>query len=308
MAEAARKDQIAILETTVLGALGLDSAGEIQILDGTTDKDAFVVNTTHGRLIITSLPAQEGKNKELIWGLLEEIAASSFIDIKLGGIPEFKAIVNDKLWMAYKYICPQADRAFDWRKRTWSLRHVRSAARVLADFHRAGAVVLARSPVSGVVVDSLAAASWCLQTINHGDFHPGNLLFVKGTAAALLDFAYAHIGNSMFDLGYGALMFAADWSAAEAESVVNTHLASQFARSYCLQRAVDFSGGKGGGKSGGKDDAQKLEKMENKVIDTAALSMAMKDACSYVIAWADTTGNIDIARAGYRALKELARI
>jgi Ser/Thr protein kinase RdoA (MazF antagonist) len=45
------------------------------------------------------------------------------------------------------------------------------------------------------------------QTINHGDFHPGNILFSTGSILAVVDWEYMSVGSSMLDLGYALFMF-----------------------------------------------------------------------------------------------------
>lgn len=45
------------------------------------------------------------------------------------------------------------------------------------------------------------------QTIVHGDFHPGNLLFDDKSVLALIDWEYAAIGSGLFDLCYGLFFF-----------------------------------------------------------------------------------------------------
>jgi len=45
------------------------------------------------------------------------------------------------------------------------------------------------------------------QTINHGDFHPGNILFSTGSILAVVDWEYISVGSSMLDLGYALFMF-----------------------------------------------------------------------------------------------------
>jgi hypothetical protein len=44
-------------------------------------------------------------------------------------------------------------------------------------------------------------------TINHGDFHPGNLLFARDGIKALVDWDYACFGSHMYDLSYALFMF-----------------------------------------------------------------------------------------------------
>lgn len=48
-------------------------------------------------------------------------------------------------------------------------------------------------------------------TIIHGDFHPGNVIFQEQVVSALVDFDYIGIGPAEYDLAYGSIMFAADW-------------------------------------------------------------------------------------------------
>ena len=43
--------------------------------------------------------------------------------------------------------------------------------------------------------------------INHGDVHPGNIIYNQGRALAFIDFDYACAGNPLNDLGYAVFMF-----------------------------------------------------------------------------------------------------
>ncbi|MBU6455821.1 MAG: phosphotransferase [Cyanobacteria bacterium REEB67] len=45
------------------------------------------------------------------------------------------------------------------------------------------------------------------RTIVHGDFHPGNVLFIGAEAQYAIDLDYAHIENPLYDLAYATLMF-----------------------------------------------------------------------------------------------------
>lgn len=47
----------------------------------------------------------------------------------------------------------------------------------------------------------------------HGDYHPGNLLFVGSSLRAILDFEYAHMEQRPYDLAYAAVMFCTRWPA-----------------------------------------------------------------------------------------------
>lgn len=47
-------------------------------------------------------------------------------------------------------------------------------------------------------------------TVNHGDFHPGNLLFSKDGIPAVIDWEYACTGNGLYDLSYALFMFCLD--------------------------------------------------------------------------------------------------
>jgi len=46
--------------------------------------------------------------------------------------------------------------------------------------------------------------------INHGDVHPGNIIYNQGQALAFIDFDYACAGNPLHDLGYAVFMFGFD--------------------------------------------------------------------------------------------------
>jgi Ser/Thr protein kinase RdoA (MazF antagonist) len=52
----------------------------------------------------------------------------------------------------------------------------------------------------------------------HGDYHPGNLLFVGEELKAIVDFEHVHLEDPLFDVGYAALMFATSWTEPPAET------------------------------------------------------------------------------------------
>lgn len=65
--------------------------------------------------------------------------------------------------------------------------------------------------------------------VAHGDFHPGNVLFVDGKAAILLDMEYASIGSPLIDLAYACVMFFASCDSANG---INEQAANHFLRHY----------------------------------------------------------------------------
>ena len=52
--------------------------------------------------------------------------------------------------------------------------------------------------------------NWLLSAtvLNHGDYHPGNVLFMDGIIKAVIDFDYASFNTPAIDLGYALFMFA----------------------------------------------------------------------------------------------------
>ena len=46
--------------------------------------------------------------------------------------------------------------------------------------------------------------------INHGDVHPGNIIYSQGRARAFIDFDYAYAGSALNDLAYAVFMFGFD--------------------------------------------------------------------------------------------------
>lgn len=65
--------------------------------------------------------------------------------------------------------------------------------------------------------------------VAHGDFHPGNILFVDGKASVLLDLEYASIGSPLIDLAYACVMFFASCDSANG---INEQAANHFLRHY----------------------------------------------------------------------------
>jgi len=59
---------------------------------------------------------------------------------------------------------------------------------------------------SAVCVNQLGYDSWAQQVV-HGDWHPGNMLFLKGKLAAVLDFDSAKIAPPVTDLANALLQF-----------------------------------------------------------------------------------------------------
>ena len=45
------------------------------------------------------------------------------------------------------------------------------------------------------------------KTVNHGDYHPGNILFGQNGVQAVIDWDYVCIGGGIYDLCYGLFMF-----------------------------------------------------------------------------------------------------
>jgi Ser/Thr protein kinase RdoA (MazF antagonist) len=50
-------------------------------------------------------------------------------------------------------------------------------------------------------------------TVVHGDYHAGNTLFFGDHLVAIVDLHYVHLGNPVYDLAYGTVMFGTDWLA-----------------------------------------------------------------------------------------------
>jgi thiamine kinase-like enzyme len=77
-------------------------------------------------------------------------------------------------------------------------------------------------------------------TVAHGDFHPGNCLFIGEQLRAIIDFEYMHSGSPIFDLAYGGVMFATNWSARASdestsqgdEHLIDRHFLKYFVGSY----------------------------------------------------------------------------
>ncbi len=147
----------------------------------------------------------------------------------------------------YEFV--ESDPPFDWTGHGWSDFHAEEAGKALADFHEAGFSVLKdltnEQRASLSADDGTLAAlkanrdfgSWdCLSTefkvilekvaeralkeaesvseqrgiLIHGDFHPGNVLFLKGQIVAVLDLDYCRIGRRSFDIAYAMVAFGLD--------------------------------------------------------------------------------------------------
>jgi thiamine kinase-like enzyme len=146
-----------------------------------------------------------------------------------------------------EYIADAA--VYDWQQdaAAWSETQSFSAGRLLASLHRAGRLACAelgedeqilldsilpslpeqfaaqlsndwpseqREAMVQALTTAVAALSESTEdndgTIVHGDFHPGNVLFIGDEAVYAIDLDYAHIENPLYDLAYAALMFGED--------------------------------------------------------------------------------------------------
>lgn len=58
------------------------------------------------------------------------------------------------------------------------------------------------------LIARLSLESQALQTIVHGDFHPGNVLYAGSLAKAVIDFDFAHVEHPLYDVAYAVVMFA----------------------------------------------------------------------------------------------------
>lgn len=164
------------------------------------------------------------------------------------------ALVDGGLWTARNYL--EAEETFDWRNLTWRENHCFLAGQTLARFHRWGAKMKAASPtklsclrpevdyetvcirrLSEQIGDLPQAKSahliHCLQKALsdagktaqsyspiHGDFHPGNVLFSKGSVRAVIDWDFSRLGDLLFDLAYARLMFAGKFRDVRLQSAV----------------------------------------------------------------------------------------
>ena len=92
-----------------------------------------------------------------------------------------------------------------------------------------------------LVDEAFAATATSVNTgVIHGDFHPGNLLFVSGAPIALLDFDGVRCDRTVIDLANGALQFGmhsvgmkpvSEWSA-----TLNLHCVEAFLQGYAWPR------------------------------------------------------------------------
>jgi len=123
-----------------------------------------------------------------------------------------------------------ADFASEWKPPKGSFhdsatvrRHLRTVAadkrtRPDKELHVTADALLALYNESSIRVDRLGFDSWQQQVV-HGDWHPGNMLFVRHKVAAVLDFDSAKIAPPVTDLANGMLQFSivggrpnpADW-------------------------------------------------------------------------------------------------
>lgn len=81
-------------------------------------------------------------------------------------------------------------------------------------------VAAAESPASG-------------QTLVHGDWHPGNLLFRGGRLACVVDLEHVRADHALWDLGYAAVLFCAAWADDPAvDGVIDPRLFHALLRGY----------------------------------------------------------------------------
>jgi hypothetical protein len=66
----------------------------------------------------------------------------------------------------------------------------------------------------------------------HGDFHPGNVLFVDDKAICAIDWDYAHLEDPFLELAYGMVMFSSKF-ALPGHNSLDQALARRFLQGYC---------------------------------------------------------------------------
>jgi len=100
--------------------------------------------------------------------------------------------------------------------------------------------LLKQTEITVQAVQDAESSAQIVSTVVHGDFHPGNCLFLGEQLRAIIDFEYVHSGSPMFDLAYGGVMFATNWSAHVAdlttdlneEELIDRHFLKHFVGSY----------------------------------------------------------------------------
>lgn len=137
-------------------------------------------------------------------------------------LPVFDSAYFRKTWKRCRSVCDIAS-----RERSRPDCFMRSNFSVLADL----APLL--DPFNERLVGALAIASNSRcdmpALIVHGDFHPGNILFVDGKASVLLDLEYASIGSPLIDLAYACVMF---FASCDITAGINKPAANHFLSHY----------------------------------------------------------------------------
>jgi Ser/Thr protein kinase RdoA (MazF antagonist) len=119
-----------------------------------------------------------------------------------------QCILNGTQWSLSHFI--DSDPPFNWTQPEWSLEQCFAAGAALATWQKFGTKFM-RERGAGDTVHSASSPDQLPLVLNHGDFHPGNLLFRGKEVCAVLDYEYARMHSPLYDLGYAIVMFAGRW-------------------------------------------------------------------------------------------------
>lgn len=129
--------------------------------------------------------------------------------------------------------------------------------------------------------------------LNHGDYHPGNILYKDDVAKAIIDFDYANFNTPAIELGYALFMFA---NKSKYASSVDASIAKEACSTEMARAFLD----------GYFHTVRKMESIQNYTFESAfrVLRSRMKLAAVYTLFWVNEQLNRSLAISSESKLDE----
>jgi thiamine kinase-like enzyme len=125
---------------------------------------------------------------------------------------EHECVLDGARWSLSHFI--ESDPPFNWTQPEWSVEQTRAAGVALAKWQQFGTRFvheLGENVPEQCNLQEHGDEDTLPWVLNHGDYHPGNLLFRDNEVCAVLDYEYARMQSPLYDLGYAIVMFAGRW-------------------------------------------------------------------------------------------------